>query len=571
MKLNYKQKLFLSFFIVFVIFIAGILIFEQAHERKFKTEILMGRLDTYAGMANTVIINNCDYIPKLDSLSKIFPTNIRLSLINEEGIALYDNAFTDPPQMRDHFTRAEIQEAQKEGVGFSIRMSNSRQQTYLYYAKRFDSYYIRMALPYNVEVAHFLKADNVFIYFIIGLFLLGLFIINIVASRFGKSINQLKDFALTVESEKQFADMQFSHDELGEIGAKIADNYRQMRENKKEIILEREKLLQHVHSVGEGICFFNAGKKVEFYNGLFIQHLNTLIEEISIDPLIIFSNPVFDEIKAFLENPNAEHYIETTISRQGKHFALRVNRFDDNGFELIINDITQQEKTRQLKQEMTGNIAHELRTPITGIRGYLETILEQSLDADKQHYFINRAYSQTLLLSELIQDMEVITKIEDAPYTFPVEPVEIKTLIAGVCMDLEKPIQKKNIIVDNRIRNDVTVKGSRHLLYSIFRNLTENVIRYAGTDVTITIQKYNEDKDYYYFSYADTGVGVPDEQHLVRLFERFYRVNDGRTRHTGGSGLGLSIVKNAVTFHKGTIIAKNKAVGGLELLFTLAK
>jgi signal transduction histidine kinase len=119
------------------------------------------------------------------------------------------------------------------------------------------------------------------------------------------------------------------------------------------------------------------------------------------------------------------------------------------------------------------------------------------------------------------------------------------------------------------ITGDVVVKGNENLLYSIFRNLTDNVIRYAGTDIDINICKFNEDRNFYYFSYSDNGVGIVGEQHLNRIFERFYRVNEGRTRDTGGSGLGLSIVKNAIAFHKGTIIAKNKADGGLEFLFKL--
>ena len=571
MKISYKQKLFLYFFVIFALFTVAILFFEQARERKFKTEALIEKLDAYATAMNATVVNNYDYVAVLDSLSKIFPANIRLTLIDNNGKVLYDNIFHDFLQLGNHAGRPEVQEAQKQGTGTSIRESDSNHQSYLYYAKRFNSYYVRVALPYNIQVAHLLKAGDIFIYFIIGLFLLTLFIIRIVAGRFGKSINQLRDFTMAVECGEQVPALQFSHDELGEIGAKIAENYRQMKEHKKEIILEHEKLLQHVHSAGEGICFFGAGNKVAFYNGLFIQHLNTIIDEISMDPAVLFVKPVFDKVKAFLEDPEAGHYFETPVSRQGKHFMLRVNRFEDDGFEFIINDITRQEKTRQLKQEMTGNIAHELRTPITGIRGYLETVLEQSLDAEKQRYFINKAYNQTLLLSELIQDMGLITKIEDAPHTFSIEPVKIKTLIADLCTDLEKALQEKSITVDDRTPDDAAVNGNRHLLYSVFRNLTENVIRYAGTDVTIIISKYNEDNDYYYFSYADTGAGVSDEQHLVRLFERFYRVNEGRTRESGGSGLGLSIVKNAVLFHKGTITAKNRAGGGLEILFTLSK
>ena len=121
------------------------------------------------------------------------------------------------------------------------------------------------------------------------------------------------------------------------------------------------------------------------------------------------------------------------------------------------------------------------------------------------------------------------------------------------------------------VSDDVIINGNRNLLNSVFRNLTDNVIRHAGNNVKILVKCYREDANFYHFSYSDTGIGIADEQHLNRLFERFYRINEGRTRDTGGSGLGLSIVKNAIFFHKGTIVAKNKAGGGLEFLFKLSK
>ncbi|MDR1847883.1 MAG: HAMP domain-containing histidine kinase [Bacteroidales bacterium] len=343
--------------------------------------------------------------------------------------------------------------------------------------------------------------------------------------------------------------------------------------HKSKIETEREKLLQHVHSLEEGICFYSCAKQVEFYNALFLQHIDTITDRSS-NPLAVFYDTAFEEVQTFLkqnEHTSENNYLETQIKKQGKIFSLRMNIFEDKSFEIILNDITKQEKNRLLKQELTGNIAHELRTPVTSIRGYLETLLEQPLDEDKRRYFIRQAYEKAVVLSELISDMSLITKIEDAPQSFNLESVSLFNLLTELKTDIALPLQDKHIDMQWNISDNLLLQGNKNLLYSIFRNLADNTIRYAGEGITIHITKYNEDNDFYYFSYYDTGKGIADESHLSRLFERFYCINEGRTRNTGGSGLGLSIVRNAVAFHHGTIVAKNRTEGGLEFLFSLKK
>ena len=227
-------------------------------------------------------------------------------------------------------------------------------------------------------------------------------------------------------------------------------------------------------------------------------------------------------------------------------------------------------RDHKYRQEITGNIAHELRTPVTSIRGYLETVLETQLDSEKERYFISQAYTQTIVLSELIRDMGLITKIEEAPNKFQLSPVCINNLLSELKADVQLILQEKRIEMGWDIPENLVIHGNQNLLYSVFRNLADNTIRYAGEDIKIEITG-NSDKQYCYFSFSDNGVGILDESHLERIFERFYRINEGRTRDSGGSGLGLSIVKNAVAFHGGFICAKNKEGGGLEFLFSLKK
>jgi signal transduction histidine kinase len=571
-KLRYKQRLFLYFGVIFVLFTVGVVVFEQSRERFFKTKALEETLEAYTEIVNAALRqSDSSRTTTLEDLLAVFPKNIRFTLIGKQGEVIYDNAIGDLSAMENHLSRPEVAAARKSGTGTHIRTSASNSQPYLYYTKRYPRYYIRMALPYDMHVRHFLEADNLFIYFIAALFLVMLALIHMVTVRFGKSIRQLRDFTVNSESDDVGAlNLSFPQDELGEISTKITENYRQLKSSRKKIAQEREKLLQHVSISGEGLCFFSAAGAVEFYNGLFIQYLNTIVDEANGNPAAALSDPSFEKIAHFLANPDDSKYAEAQIGKQGKLFSALVNIFDDGSFEMIINDVTRQEKPRQLKQEMTGNIAHELRTPVTSIRGYLETIMETPLPDEKRQLFLTKAYKQTIALSELINDMSLITKIEGAPQSFTLEDVGVCDLLETLKGDLEALLQEKNISMAWSVGSNVVVRGSRSLLYSIFRNLTDNAIRYAGCGVSVQVSVYGEDKDFYYFSYSDTGVGI-SEQHLNRLFERFYRISEGRTRDTGGSGLGLSIVKNAVAFHKGSIVAKNRASGGLIFLFNLPK
>lgn len=569
---SYKQKLSFCFFIIFALFTVGIILFERSRETKFRTEALVERLDAYAQLIESGewrMENDTTLNSQLSILN-----SLRVTLIDRQGNVTYDNALEKDFEPENHGERPEITKAKADGNGYDIRTSATNNQKYLYYAKRTNDGFIRVALPYDIQVADFLKSDNLFLYYIALLFIVTLFLINYVADRFSKSIKQLRDFALSAKNNTQFSTLNFPfpNDELGEIGEMITENYKQIKARKKEITLEREKLLQHVHSSGEGLCFFSSDKKVRLYNGLFIQYLNTITDESVSDPATILTDEAFKNITDFLSSAERqENYYETQLTKHGKHFNLQANVFEDDSFEIIINDITKHEKTRLLKQEMTSNIAHELRTPVTSIRGYLEIALGQELDGEMSRNFLAKAHEQTVVLSELIQDMSLITKIEEAPTSFKHEPISIDELLYSLKSDLDKLLSDKNIRMQWTNTEGVVVCGNRNLLYSIFRNLTDNAIRYAGTDITITVNRYNEDDDFHYFSYADTGVGIPEEHHLNRLFKRFYRINEGRTRDTGGSGLGLAIVKNAVLLHKGTIVAKNRAEGGLEFVFKLPK
>lgn len=230
---------------------------------------------------------------------------------------------------------------------------------------------------------------------------------------------------------------------------------------------------------------------------------------------------------------------------------------------------TKEEQTI-LKRQLTQNIAHELKTPVASIEGYLETILDNpKITSEMKQQFLERCYSQSKRLSSLLHDISTLNRLDDAPHMIDFEPVNINNIVENIKKDTAIEMAKRNMTLLYDLPKDLIVNGNTSLLYSIFRNLTDNAIAYAGDGTTINI-KASENDDFWNFIFYDNGVGVGAE-HLGRLFERFYRVDKGRSRKVGGTGLGLAIVKNAVIMHKGNITASNMEEGGLKFTFSIKK
>ena len=220
---------------------------------------------------------------------------------------------------------------------------------------------------------------------------------------------------------------------------------------------------------------------------------------------------------------------------------------------------------------MTSNIAHELKTPVASVMGYLETLQNNNkLTKEKQDYFVNKAFNQAKRLSDMIEDISMLNKIEEANENFNFEKVVLNNIISEVNENFKNKLKENKIQVNIKMKNKLVIQGNKSLILSVFYNLFENVIKYGGEDIKLEVNNYLEDDNYYYFSFSNTGNSIGDE-HLSRIFERFYRVDTGRSRKAGGTGLGLAIVKNAILLHNGEITAKKFKDSGVEFLFTLAK
>ena len=556
---NFQKKLVLSFLLIFAVCTFVITIFEHRQIQIQQREKLQRELDAYV----TVIALN-DSLPAL-------PSNLRITIMDIAGNVKYDNVV--PDTLENHADRPEVIGAVKNGNFSVLRSSETNNITYLYYAKKNSDEIIRVALPYDKTVQFLLKPNYEFVYFVAAVFVIGLLFILYVGNFFGKSIRKLRDFSKLLYRDIDKINIpDFPKDEIGEIGERIIKNLQRIKEDERRLAQEREKLELHLKTSGEGICFFNADKTVAFYNGLFWQHLNLILPNkitVAVGKEIL-TDECFNPVIEFLNNRENEDYFETNITKQGKNFLLRLNISKDKSFEIILVDVTAIEKNSNLKVEMTGNIAHELRTPVTSIRGFLEILLGNNITEEKRKEYLQRAFAQTEKLSELISDMSLLTKMDGKAKEMQLrEEVDVSKIIAKVYADFSTALEEKGIKFNSEVPQGLMVLGNSNLVYSIFSNLTNNVLRHAGTNVDISIKLQGIAENRAYFVFADNGKGIEDEVHLNRLFDRFYRVDGGRTRDSGGSGLGLSIVKNAVVIQGGSISVRKGEEKGLEFLFSL--
>ena len=577
-RIPFSQRLFWSVFFMFLGFTVCFLLFQYQREREFAQEKLNNVLSNYnyqlfrkcqqSTDINQTVISFMDDIPQKD---------LRVTIIDPSGDVLFDNSGTD--EFNNHNDRSEVRKARLYNEGFAIRSSESTGKRYFYSASNIGGYIYRSARPYDPYVRGILTVNKDFIYFMALMTLIFFFVLSRFTFSIGKTISKLRDFALNVEKDRMPAvDYVFPNDELGDISQNIVTLYHRQQKAKNELSMEREKLIKHFQYSKEGFAMFTSEGREILSNILFIQFINvisdTQIHQVEDVTDIAELEPIRTFLNKNIRNLNRKKKVlreSVTIDKNGKIFLIECILFLDNSYEISINDISRQEEESRMKRQLTQNVSHELKTPVSSIQGYLETILSNpDLSPDKRQFFLERCYSQSTRLTGLLRDISVLNRLDEASEMFDLTEVNITKLIAEIQKECSQDMEEKHITSEIILPGDPTVFGNNSLLYSIFRNLYDNAIAYAGENIKITVNCYKEDPKYYYFSFSDNGVGIPEE-HINRIFERFYRVDKGRSRKIGGTGLGLSIVKNGVNFHKGQISAKSSPGKGVTFFFTLKK
>jgi len=292
--------------------------------------------------------------------------------------------------------------------------------------------------------------------------------------------------------------------------------------------------------------------------GLHILRLNNFAEKAERGETIYDSAPFPDDELGSISNHIVRLYAELQQANSDRDREHKATLYE------------QQEKER-IKRQLTNNINHELKTPIASIRVCLEILLaHEDLDADKRREFLRRCMTNVERLKHLLSDVSQITRMDDAPESIDKEQLDLAAVIAETVADCQPMADNCGMEITNDVvPGQLPFFGNRTMLASIFHNLLDNAIAYSGGS-RVKIQLLTNSDSRLIITVADNGSGVAPE-HLPRLFERFYRIDKGRSRAAGGTGLGLAIVKNAVLLHGGTITVDNQRTGGLIFTITFNK
>lgn len=291
--------------------------------------------------------------------------------------------------------------------------------------------------------------------------------------------------------------------------------------------------------------------------GLHITRLNKFAEEVERGVKISDTEPFPNDELGSISNHIVRLYArlqQAHIDRDHEHKAA----------------LYEQREKERIKKQLTNNINHELKTPVASIKICVETLIaHKNMSEEKHDQFLQRCLSNVERLQRLLTDVSLITRMDNGGSSIIKEPVDLAQIIRSAINEHQLIAETKGILFENEVVNELRMKGNASLLESVFNNLIDNAIAYSG-GTTIKIGLLHEDDKKIVLTVADNGVGVAEE-HLPRLFERFYRIDKGRSRAAGGTGLGLSIVKNAVMLHGGTIVAENSSTGGLSFKITIMR
>lgn len=480
---------------------------------------------------------------------------IRLTIIGSDGVVLVDSR-GDATKMDNHLTRPEVIQARDNKIGFGIRFSKTTHAEMLYVANRLEFKgktvgYIRT----SYYLTHINELFNKLIYETITIIAILIFLVFVaiyfITYSIAKPLKQITAAFESVASGNFGLKLQINRkDELKKLVASFNKMSEKLGQYFAEIQRQNVELKHLFNSIPDSIFLLNLKNEIILANITFYKNFSLKPENLHIDNTNL---PI--ELINKIKDVTASNKFETLeFVYNHKIYTSTINFIDlNNEILVVISDITDIKKIEQIKKDFVINVSHELKTPLTAIKGFIETLEEEVTDQEHLHYIqIVRRHTDRLIT--IVKDLLLLTELEDEAYTnkLIISNVDLSVLIENIYRLFEQKLKEKNLNFNLNISSKVPkIQADSFRLEQVFVNLFNNSIKFTESG-SIEINIDRKDKENISISFQDTGAGVPKEDQ-ERIFERFYISEKSRSRKFGGTGIGLSIVKHIILLHNGTI------------------
>lgn len=493
-------------------------------------------------------------------LFKINGKVIELTIVDKDGNIKFDSSGNKGNLSGDQ----SIKEAESKGVGYLDTYNEKRRSDMIYCSTRLaNGDVIRSGV--EEPTTNIFQAQNTK-YYIIALIIVLLLSIALALKLVRIIVDPIKHLE-SVTWKIAHGNLQtrvnvVSNDELGQLGKTFNNMADQLQSKINEVVDKQNRLESILKSMQSGVIAVDNEDRIITINpyaqkifGINVDVTGKLLNECIEDKRIkeILSNEIVDETQVKVKRP-FRRFLK--IKK-----AMVINGYKRIGRVIAIQDITEMKRLENMRSQFVANVSHELKTPLTSIKGFAET-LRYVEDEDTKIKFLNIIDKETERLTRLISDILVLSDLENNPIE-ELEEIFPDEIITDAINILNEHARKKNISINFESDNSNLILGQKDKFLQIAINIIENSIKYSNDDTKIDVKSFSS-KGYYYFKVKDNGIGIPKED-LPRIFERFYRVD--KARKSGGTGLGLAIVKHIVKTFGGKIEVDSKVGEGTE--FTL--
>jgi len=589
MKVSFKYKLIFSYIFVILVSFGFIAFFLDKNLEENSLQNIQSSLITQANLIESQIAPERlreEDTPYLESLVKGLSskTTCRITVINNKGRVLADSKKLQEeiPQMENHLYRPEVKVAFDGGTGIDTRYSSTLKINMLYVAlpikdKTGIPGILRLSLPLK-SIQKTLSTTRKIVSIGLLFALMFAFVLgSIVATRIIRPINRMIQISRKF-SKGDFSRriIQVSKDEIGGLAVTLNKMAQDIEDKIKEIKTQNQKLAAIFDSMIEGVIVVDKTSYIVSINPTIEKIFNVLKKEV--------------KGKAFLEviRNNDIYEIISNVLNEGKSFSAEISLvlpvhkifeinatpiFDNNivnGCLVVIHDITEMRRLETVRSDFVANVSHELKTPLTSIKGFVETLLEGALD-DKENNrnFLKIIQNHAQRLDNLVNDLLSLSHFESKEIKLNRVNFNIRQLVEEAASGFSSQLKNKDIEIKNELSESMLLMADRDRLEQVITNLIDNAIKFNKAKGFIRI--FGEEiKDKVKITIEDSGIGIP-EKDTPRIFERFYRVDKARSRELGGTGLGLSIVKHIIELHGGMVGVESTEGFGSKFWFILPK